>query len=129
MPWCIGSDFNVVRFPSEHPGLDFFISTMLENEFSDFTFESGLIDLPMEGGTFTSSNSREVALWSRLDRFLLSSYLEEHFPNIRQKQPHRLLLVCFPILLEGGNFHRDCRPFRFENMWLKAEGSMERVRT
>ena len=40
--------------------------------FSDFISELGLIDLPFEGGTFTWSNSREVASCSRLDRFLLS---------------------------------------------------------
>ena len=69
-----------------------------------------------------------MALWSRLDRFLLSSDLEEHFPNIRQKRLHRLLSDHFPVLLEGGNFHKSSHPFRFENMWFKAEGFVEKVR-
>ena len=54
-------------------------------DFSDFISEHNLIDFPLEGGTFTWSNSRAVALRSRLDRFLLSFDLEEHFPNIRKK--------------------------------------------
>ena len=58
-------------------------------DFSDFISEHNLIDLSLEGGTFTWSNSRVVASQSRLDRFLLSSDLEEHFPNIRQKRLHR----------------------------------------
>ena len=71
MPWCFGGDFNVVRFPSEYSGSGPFTSVM--TDFSDFIFEQGLIDLPLEGGTFTWSNSREVASSSRLDKFLLSS--------------------------------------------------------
>ena len=30
-------------------------------------------------------------------------------------------------MLESGQFHRGNRPFRFENMWLKAEGFGELV--
>ena len=71
MPWCLGGDFNVVQFPSERSGSSPFTSAMID--FSDFISEQGLIDLPLEGGTFTWSNFREVASHSRLDRFLLSS--------------------------------------------------------
>ena len=127
VPWCIGGGFNVVRFPSERLGADFFSSAMLD--FSDFISDHNLTDFPLEGGTFTWSNSRAVASQSRLNRFLLSSDSEEHFPNIRQKRLHRLLSDHFPILLEGGNFHRGSRPFRFENLWLKAEGFVEKERT
>jgi len=98
-------------------------------DFSDFISKQGLIDLPMEGGTFTWSNSKEVASCSKLDKFLLSSDWEEHFPNIRQRQLQRLLSDHFPILVEGQNFQRDSRPFRFENMWLKADGFVDRVRS
>ena len=118
VPWCIGGGFNVVRFPSERLGADFFSSAMLD--FSDFISDHNLTDFPLEGGTFTWSNSRAVASQSRLNRFLLSSDSEEHFPNIRQKRLHRLLSNHFLVFLEGGNFHRGSRPFRFENMWLKA---------
>ena len=41
----------------------------------------------------------------------------------------RLLSNHFPIVLEGGSFQRGRRPFRFENMWLKDEGFVERVRS
>ena len=40
----------------------------------------------------------------------------------------RLLSDHFPIVLEGGSFQpRGRRPFRFENMWLKDEGFVDRV--
>ena len=70
VPWCVGGDFNVVRFLSERLGSNSFTATM--QEFSNFISEQGLIDLPLQGGAFTWSNSREVASKARLDRFLFS---------------------------------------------------------
>ena len=54
---------------------------------------------------------------------------EVKFPSVCQKRLSRLLSDHFPILLEGGNFHRGRRPFRFENMWLKDKGFVERIRS
>ena len=79
------------------------------------------------GGNFTWSNSREVASRSILDRFLLSADWEEKFPFVCQCQLSRLLSNHFPILLEGGNLQGGKKSFRFENMWLKDEGFVERV--
>ena len=117
--WC--------NFLQRGLGVDFFSFAMLE--FSDFISIHILIDLPLEGGTFTWSNSREAASQSRLEKFLLSSNLEEHFSNNRQKRLHRLLSNHFPVLLEGENFHEGNHPFYFKNIWLKAEGFVEKVRT
>ena len=58
VPWCVGGDFNVVRFPSERSGIANFSSAMLR--FSDFISKQSLFDLPLVGGNFTWSNSREV---------------------------------------------------------------------
>ena len=33
----------------------------------------------------------------------------------------------FPILLEAGGMARGKSPFRFENMWLKTDGFVDRV--
>ena len=55
VPWCVGGDFNVVRFLSERLGSNSFTATM--QEFSNFISEQGLIDLPLQGGAFTWSNS------------------------------------------------------------------------
>ena len=71
----------MVRFPFEPIGSTAFIATM--REFSDFILEQGLIDLPLEGGIFTSSNSREVSSKARLDRFLFSADWEDKFPIVR----------------------------------------------
>ena len=64
----MGSDFNVVRFPSKRSSSTSFTATMWE--FANFISEQGFIDIPLQGGSFTWSNSREVASQVRLDKFL-----------------------------------------------------------
>jgi hypothetical protein len=123
LPWCIGGDFNVVRFPSERSGGRHISSAM--REFSDFIFERGLMDLPLAGGLCTWSNSRS---WSRIDRFLVSPDWEARHPDVLQK---RLLCLCsdhFPIILACGGNKGGRKSFKFENMWLKEEGFVDRVR-
>ena len=71
VPWCLGGDFNVVRFPSERVSASNFSPLMYE--FSDFIFSNGLIDIPLTGGNYTWSNNREVSSLSRIDRFLYSA--------------------------------------------------------
>jgi hypothetical protein len=123
LPWCIGGDFNVIRFPSERSGGRRINAAM--REFSDFIFEKGLMDLPLTGGLCTWSNTRS---WSRIDRFSLSPDWEARFPEALQK---RLLCLCsdqFPIVLACGRKKWGRKSFKFENMWLKEEGFVERVR-
>lgn len=126
MPWCIGGDFNVIRFLAERSSGVRLNSSMLE--FSDFIFEQGLMDLPLAGGSFTWSNNQEIPIWSRLDRFLISPEWDVKFPGTLQKRLPRLCSDHFPILLDCGGIHWGPRPFRFENMWLKSEGFVDRVR-
>ena len=49
---------------------------------SNFISINGLMDIPMEGGSYTWSNSLSG---SRIDRFLFSLEWEEHYPNIHKK--------------------------------------------
>jgi hypothetical protein len=122
VPWCVGGDFNILRYPSERVGPTTISHSM--RDFSDFIFSMGLLDLPMEGGNFTWSNARSR---SRLDRFLCSSSMIDHFSNIVQRRLPRLLSDHFPILLSCGFMQKRKSPFRFENMWLKSEGFHARV--
>ena len=126
VPWCMGGDFNVVRFPSEMVGSKSFSSPM--HDFSDFISDHGLLDIPLSGGIYTWSNNREVSSMSRLDRFLFTADWNEGFVNIFQKRLIRISSDHFPVLLDCGNIQRRSRPFRFENMWLKVEGFMELVK-
>ena len=123
----MGGDFNVVRFPFERLGSNSFTTAM--REFSNFISEQGLIDLPLQGGSFTWSNSREVASKARLDKFLFSANWEDKFPTFSQRRMSRLCSDHFPIVLEGGSFQRGSMLFRFEKMWLKNEGFVDKVRS
>ena len=123
----MGGDFNVVRFPSECSGSTSFTTAMLE--FCNFISEQGLIDILLQGGFFTWSNSCEGVSKARLDRFLFSADWEDKFTYVSQQRLPRLLSDHFPIVLEGGSFQRGRRSFRFKNMWLKDEGFFERVRS
>ncbi|KAL4609846.1 hypothetical protein ACB092_08G010200 [Castanea dentata] len=91
--------WSVPWFPSEHLGSNSFIAAM--REFSNFISEQGLINLPLQGGTFTWSNFREVVSKARLDRFLFSADWEDKFPIVSQKRLSRLCSDHFPIVLEG----------------------------
>ena len=61
--------------------------------------------------------------------FFFSADWEDKFPSISQQRLPRLLSDHFPIVLEGGSFQRGRMPFRFENIWLKDESFVERVRS
>ena len=123
LPWCIGGDFNIIRFPSERLGAASFSRAMYG--FSDFVSLHGLMDIQMEGGLYSWSNS---SFASRLDWFLFSPLLANHFSLFTQKRLPRVLSDHFPILLEGGCQQRGRIPFRFENMWLRVDNFVDKVK-
>jgi len=94
-------------------------------EFFDFIFEHGLMDIPMVRGRSAWSNCRA---WSRIDRFLLSIEWEEYFPEVSQRCLPRLLSDHYPLLLDCGVGRQSRGSFKFENMWLQAEGFEEQVK-
>ena len=125
LPWCVFGDFNVVRFPNERLGCTRVSSHMMD--FSDFIEESNLVDLPLGGGPYTWSSGSDHPSLSRLDRFLVSFDWEDFYLDVCQKLMPRPLSNHYPILLEVGSMLRGKIPFRFENMWLKTEGIVDRV--
>ena len=78
--WCVGGDFNAIHFPFERLGAENFTQCMYN--FSDFISINGLMDITLEGGSYTWSNSLSG---SRIDCFLFSLELEEHYPNFHKK--------------------------------------------
>jgi hypothetical protein len=126
LPWCVFGDFNVVRFPSERRGCTRVSSTM--EEFSDFIDGQTLVDLPLKGGKYTWCNGSANPSMSRIDRVLVSSDWEEHYPDVVQKLMPRPISDHNPLLLEAGGMARGKSSFKFENMWLKAPGFVDKVR-
>jgi exonuclease III len=127
IPWVIGGDFNIVRFPSERSCGSNYSTAMME--FSDFIAEQGLIDIPLVGGQFTWSNNQEDEIWSRIDRFLMSPSWEDHYPDVMQKRLPRVCSDHFPLLLECEDSRGGKKYFKFENMWLKYEGFVDKVKS
>ena len=102
--------------------------TATMHAFSDFIVDLGLMDIPLEGGLFTWSNNREVAAKSIIDRFLFSSDWAGHFGLVNLRRLLQLLSNHFPILLDCGCIIGGKRPFRFENMWFKVDGFVDRIK-
>ena len=80
MAWCLVGDFNIIRFSSERLGCESFSPTMFA--FSDFIESNSLVDLPLEGASFTWFRDSGIPSMSRIDRALVSLDWEEHFENI-----------------------------------------------
>ena len=69
-PWCIGGDFNVVRFPEERRNAPRLTTEM--RRFLEVIGDLGLRDFPLAGGPFTWIGGLNSQVASRLDRFLIS---------------------------------------------------------
>ncbi|XP_030929714.1 uncharacterized protein LOC115955640 [Quercus lobata] len=123
--WCCFGDFNIVRFPSERRGASRLTPAM--EKFSEFIEDLNLIDLSLEGGSYTWSSGTNQPSMSRIDRALVSHDWKQHFQDVTQWILPRSVLDHFPILLEAGGMARGKSPFRFENMWLKSDGFVDRV--
>ena len=101
LSWCLGGDFNIIHFPLERLGVVSYTRTM--HGFSDFIPPHGLMDIPMKGGLYTWSNTSSTF---RIDQFLFSPLLANHFLLFSQKRLSRVLSDHFSILLEGGSQRR-----------------------
>ena len=69
--------------------------------FLDFIESNSLVDLPLEGASFTWFRDFGLSSTSRIDRALVSLDWEEHFENVSQRVlPHVISYHC-PLLLEA----------------------------
>jgi hypothetical protein len=55
-------------------------------------------------------------------------WLGKHSFRVSKRRLSILCLDHFPILLDCGDFHKGCRYLKFENMLLKSEGFLDRVK-
>ena len=124
---CCFGDFNIVHFPSERMGVT--CMTLAMEKFFEFIEDLNKIDLPLEGSSYTWSSGIDQPLMSKIDRALVTPDWEEHYLDVIQKILPRLISYHSPILLEAGGMVRGKSPFRFENMWLKTDGFVNKVQS
>ena len=108
MLWCCFGDFNIVRFPSERRGETRL--TLAMEKFSEFVENLNLVDLPLEGGSYTWSSGFDQLAMSRIDRTLVTSDWEDHFIDVIQ----RILPVLSQITVQfywrqGGKVRSDLK--------------------
>ena len=80
-------------------------------KFSEFIEDLNLIDLPLEGGSYTWSSGTNQPSMSRIDRALVSHDWEQHFPDVIQGIIPQPVSNHFPILLKAGGMARGKSPF------------------
>ena len=96
--------------------------------FLEFIEDNSLVDLPLEGASFTGFRDSGLPSMLRIDRALVSLDQEEHFENVSQRVLPCVLLDHYPLLLKASVVRYDRSAFKFENMWLKVEGFVNRVK-
>ena len=89
MAWCLVGNFNIIRYPSERLGCESFSLAMFS--FSDFIESNSLVDLLLEGASFTWFRDSGIPSMSRIDRALVSLDWEENFENISQRVLPRVI--------------------------------------
>ncbi|GJW82553.1 RNA-directed DNA polymerase, eukaryota [Tanacetum coccineum] len=89
--------------------------------FDKFISSSGLVDINLEGYTFTWSHP-SASKMSRLDRFLVTEGFFSLFPSISALCLDRHLSDHMPILLREVNTDFGPTPFRFYHSWFSFDG-------
>nr|GEU99330.1 G-type lectin S-receptor-like serine/threonine-protein kinase LECRK1 [Tanacetum cinerariifolium] len=115
----IMGDFNEVRFADERRGLMFYPS--MARCFNNFISSFGLVDIKLEGFSFTWSHPSASKL-SKLDRFFVSEGILVVFPSIIALCLDRHLSDHRPILLHEVHTDFGPIPFCFYHSWFSFKG-------
>ncbi|GJS24794.1 RNA-directed DNA polymerase, eukaryota [Tanacetum coccineum] len=114
----IMGDFNEVRYDHERFGSSF--NTQGAKAFNHFISQAGLVDIPLEGYSFTWAH-KSASKMSKLDRFLISDGLLVMFPHLSALCLDRHLSDHRPILLKESSHDFGPIPFRLFHSCLKRK--------
>nr|GEV32311.1 RNA-directed DNA polymerase, eukaryota [Tanacetum cinerariifolium] len=112
-------DFNEVRPENERFGSNF--NEIGAKAFNHFISSSCLIDLPLEGYSFTWDLKYALKM-RKLDRFLISEGLISIFPSLAVICLDRRLSDHRPILLRESTVDYGPTPFRVFHSWFTKDG-------
>ncbi|KAL4557832.1 hypothetical protein LXL04_036026 [Taraxacum kok-saghyz] len=110
--------FNEVRFPSDRFGSSF--NAQGANVFNDFIAMAGLHDVALGGYMYTWAHPTGEKM-SKLERFLFSESMLEHFPHVSALVLDKHLSDHRPILLREVAFDYGPTPFRVFHSWLTKD--------
>ncbi|GJX89264.1 RNA-directed DNA polymerase, eukaryota [Tanacetum coccineum] len=108
-------DFNEVRCEEERLGTVF--NVLGANAFNDFILNSNLLDVRLDGFSFTWSH-RSASKMSKLDRFLISDGFHSSFPHMSRICLDRHLSDHRPILFRDVCIDYGATPFRLFHSWF-----------
>nr|GEX27770.1 RNA-directed DNA polymerase, eukaryota [Tanacetum cinerariifolium] len=111
-------DFNEVRSENERFGSIFNENGV--NAFNHFITRVGLIDLPLEGYSFTWTHP-SASKMSKLDRFLVSEGMIVAFPSLSAICLERHLSDHRPIFLRELDVDYGQSPFRLYHSWFSKD--------
>ncbi|GJZ98807.1 RNA-directed DNA polymerase, eukaryota [Tanacetum coccineum] len=117
-------DFNEVRSINERLGSVFNESSA--RYFDHFISSSGLVDVNLEGYSFTWAHS-SASKMSKLDRFLVTEGILLLYPSLSALCLDRHLSDHRPILLHEVPTDFGPTPFRFYHSWFTLDGFDEMV--
>ncbi|GKC85012.1 RNA-directed DNA polymerase, eukaryota, partial [Tanacetum coccineum] len=112
-------DFNEVRCMEDRLGSVFNVQGA--NEFNSFISNSGLVEIQLEGYSFTWSHQSAKKM-SKLDRFLVTDGLLSLFPHLSGICLDRHLSDHRPILLREVVTDYGPSPFRVYHSWFSLQG-------
>lgn len=118
---CLGGDFNVVRFLYKRSTRGRTSSAMIE--FSDFIDPCNLIDPPLEGTPYTRPSRKEVlVLFHIICLLLIGTIIFGRYIKLSFQRLLQITSYHFAILLRAAEVPSASYPFKFKNIWPKAEG-------
>ena len=113
-PWCLGGDFNITLAQGERSRQGRITSAM--RRFAEVVDDLGLVNLQLQGGTFTWTGGLNSLSKARLDRFLVTPCWLDQFSRVSQRTSDH-----FPVLLEGGSWRRAC-PLHIRKHVVQSRG-------
>ncbi|XP_020700937.1 uncharacterized protein LOC110112892 [Dendrobium catenatum] len=121
-PLLVRGDFNCIMAPNEKKGGSAFHMSPAACDMADFMMVNDLIDPWFVGPAFTWTNNKDAGskIFSRLDRFIVSSDIMDEFQGLRVRHLSRLVSDHCPILCSiFAETKINYSPwFRFEDVWV-----------
>ena len=117
-PMIIGGDFNQTREAADKNNGN--INFHWSYSFNDWINHWGLIEFKNPSRTYTWTNNQEQPIMAVLDRILVSTNFEAHYPMANVKSTSRLGSDHVPLIINLGEA-QEIKPhlFRFEKWWLE----------